>query len=73
LPLPPARELSEHTAPFEALAMVIEGRIELTIGGVPVDAMPGTIVRMPARVPHAVKAQDAARMLLVMLREPPDA
>jgi quercetin dioxygenase-like cupin family protein len=61
-------ELSEHTAPFEALAMVLEGTITLTIGGRPVQATPGTIVRMPAHVPHAVKAQDASRMLLVMLR-----
>jgi quercetin dioxygenase-like cupin family protein len=62
--------LSEHTAPFEALAIVLEGVMTLTIGGAPVRATPGTIVRMPAHVPHAVEAQSAARMLLVMLREP---
>jgi quercetin dioxygenase-like cupin family protein len=61
-------ELSEHTAPFEALAMVLEGAITLTIGGVLVEATPGTIVRMPARVAHALKARDASRMLLIMLR-----
>lgn len=36
----------------------------------PLDASPGTIVRMPANVPHAVDAMAAARMLLIMLREP---
>ena len=33
-------------------------------------ALAGTIVRMPACVPHAVDATAPARMLLVMLREP---
>jgi quercetin dioxygenase-like cupin family protein len=61
--------LTEHTSPFEALVMALEGELTLTIGGQPVHAMPGTIVRMPANVPHAVEAPEAARMLLIMLRE----
>jgi len=60
--------LSEHTSPFEAFVMVTEGALTLTINGAPVQALPGTIVRMPANVPHAVDAPMAARMLLVMLR-----
>jgi quercetin dioxygenase-like cupin family protein len=60
--------LTEHTSPFEALVMVLEGALTLTVGGAPVRATPGTIVRMPANVPHAVDAPEAARMLLVMLR-----
>jgi quercetin dioxygenase-like cupin family protein len=60
--------LTEHTAPFEALAMVLEGAITLTIGGMLVQATPGTLVRMPAGVPHAVEAHGPARMLLFMLR-----
>ena len=62
--------LSEHTAPFDALVLVIDGLLSLTIGGTPVDAAPGTIVRMPANVPHAVDARAPSRMLLIMLREP---
>ena len=61
--------LTEHTSPFEALVMVLEGSLSLTIGGSPVRATPGTIVRMPAAVPHAVDAPEPARMLLVMLRD----
>ena len=61
--------LTEHTSPFEALVMALEGTLTLTIGGQPVQATPGTIVRMPANVPHAVDAPEAARMLLIMLRE----
>jgi quercetin dioxygenase-like cupin family protein len=62
--------LSEHTAPFDALVLVLDGSIRLTIGGQPVDAAPGSIVRMPAHVPHAVHSPTPARMLLIMLREP---
>jgi quercetin dioxygenase-like cupin family protein len=62
--------LSEHTAPFDALVVVLDGSLALTIGGRPVAAVPGTIVRMPANIPHAVDATVASRMLLIMLREP---
>jgi len=61
-------ELSEHSSPFEALVLVLEGTLRLTIGGDSVLAQPGSIVRM-ANVPHAVEAVDAARMLLVLLLE----
>jgi quercetin dioxygenase-like cupin family protein len=59
--------LTEHTSPYEALVMVLEGSLMLTIGGSPVRAAPGTLVRMPANVPHALEAPEPARMLLVML------
>lgn len=62
--------LAEHTAPFDAIVMVLEGTLTLTIGGKPVTAAAGTIVRMPANVPHAVDAPEPARMLLTMLRDP---
>ena len=61
--------LSEHTAPFDALVLVLDGTLTLTIGGTPVEAKPGTVVRRPAGVPHALDASEPARMLLIMLRE----
>ena len=61
--------LTEHTSPFDAYVMVLEGELLLTIGGQPVRATPGTIVRMPASVPHGLEAPAPARMLLLMLRE----
>ena len=61
--------LSEHTSPFDAFVLVTGGRLTLTIGGAAVDAGPGTLVRMPANVPHAVDAVAASQMLLIMLRE----
>ena len=60
--------LTEHTSPFEALVMVLEGSLTLTIGGTAVVARPGAIVRMPANVPHAVDAPEPCRMLLTMLK-----
>ena len=61
--------LTEHSSPFEAFVMVLEGVCTITIGGTPVHAAPGTVVRMPADVPHALEAIEATRLLLVMLRE----
>lgn len=62
--------LSEHTAPFDALVQLLDGELELKIGGVEVVLKPGEIVRMPANVPHALHAADPSRMVLTMLREP---
>jgi len=61
--------LTEHTTPYDALALVVDGTITFTIGGKPVPAGAGTIVRLPAGVPHGVETGKAARMLLIMLRE----
>ena len=60
--------LTEHTSPFEALVMVLEGSLTLTIGGTPVVASPRTIVRMPANVSHALDAPEPCRMSLTMLK-----
>lgn len=62
------QELSEHTAPFDALVIVLRGAFDLTIGGQPVRATEGMVVRLPAHVPHAVAAAAEARMILIMLR-----
>lgn len=62
--------LTEHTSPFDALVLVLEGVLDLTIGGTAVRATAESIVRMPAGVPHALDAPEAARMLLVMLKAP---
>ena len=67
------QELSEHTAPFDALLIVLHGTFELTIGGQPVSAAAGMVVRLPAGVPHAVAAVGESRMLLIMLRAEPTA
>jgi len=60
--------LSEHTAPFDALVHILDGRSELIIGGKTITAGVGQLVLMPANVPHAVKAPQRFKMLLTMLR-----
>ena len=60
--------LSEHSAPFDALVQILDGRAELVIGGQAVQAGAGDLVVMPANVPHAVQAPQQFKMLLTMLR-----
>ena len=60
--------LSEHTTPFDALVHIVDGTAELTIGGEPIAASAGQIVLMPANIPHALKALEPFKMLLIMLR-----
>jgi quercetin dioxygenase-like cupin family protein len=62
--------LSEHTAPFDAVVEVLDGEVELVIGGKRVPAKTGQTVLMPANVPHAVNATTRFKMLLIMIREP---
>ena len=61
--------LSEHTAPFDALVQVVDGCLDLTIGGGDVRVRGGEIVLMPANVPHALHAAEPSRMLLTMLKD----
>ncbi len=62
------QKLSEHSAPFDATVIILDGRAELTIGGKQVAAAVGEVVLMPANVPHAVKAVERFKMLLIMIR-----
>jgi quercetin dioxygenase-like cupin family protein len=60
--------LSEHTAPFDALVYLLDGEAEITIDGRPITARVGDMVIMPANQPHALKAVERFKMLLVMIR-----
>ena len=60
--------LSEHTAPFDALAHVLEGEAEITVSGKPLPTKSGEAVLMPANQPHALKAVTRFKMLLTMIR-----
>jgi len=61
-------ELSEHTAPFDALVFVLEGRADVTISGTPHAVKAGEMIIMPAGKPHALKAVDPFKMALIMIR-----
>ncbi|MDP3786950.1 MAG: cupin domain-containing protein [Candidatus Omnitrophota bacterium] len=60
--------LSEHTAPFDALVYVFDGKAEITISGTPHHLKAGEIIIMPANNPHALKATERFKMMLVMVR-----
>ena len=60
--------LSEHTAPFDALAYLLEGEAEITVSGKPLRTTAGEAVLMPANQPHALKALSRFKMLLTMIR-----
>jgi len=62
------QELSEHTAPFDALVQVLEGQAEITIAGQSFRVEMGEAIILPAGQPHAVKAPQRFKMLLTMIR-----
>lgn len=60
--------LSEHTAPFDALALDLDGEADISIAGKAYRLSAGQLLRLPAGQPHAVKAITPFKMLLVMIR-----
>ena len=64
------QELSEHTAPFDALVQVLDGEVEIYIAGLAYLLKKGSSIIMPANIPHAVKAVEKFKMLLTMVRKP---
>jgi quercetin dioxygenase-like cupin family protein len=60
--------LSEHTAPFDALVLLLEGEAEITIAGKPHLLQAGQMILMPARQPHALKASKKFKMVLTLIR-----
>ena len=63
------QELSEHTAPFDALVSVIEGEVEIRISGILHVLGAGQMIRLPANDPHAVRARTQFKMVLTMLKD----
>ncbi|GAB4446063.1 MAG: cupin domain-containing protein [Anaerolineales bacterium] len=63
------QELSEHTAPFDALVHVLDGEAEIRISGKPFHLKSGDAIIMPAGEPHAVRALTRFKMLLTMIRK----
>ena len=63
------QELSEHTAPFDALVHVLDGDAEIRISGKAFHLKNGDAIIMPADEPHALKAISRFKMLLTMIRK----
>jgi len=62
------QKLSEHTAPYDAVVQVLDGRAAVTIDGRENLVQAGELIIMPANVPHAVAAAERFKMLLIMIR-----
>jgi quercetin dioxygenase-like cupin family protein len=62
------QNLSEHTAPFNAIVQIIEGEAKITIARVDHNLKEGEIIIMPSDIPHAVEAVKRFKMLLTMLK-----
>ena len=60
--------LSEHTSPFDALILVLEGEMDFTLDGTTHTAESGSAILLPGNVPHALHAAVPCRMLLVLLK-----
>ncbi len=60
--------LSEHPAPFDAFVYLLDGEAEVVISGRPLRLKAGEMVIMPANEPHALKAMQKFKMLLVMIK-----
>ena len=60
--------LSEHTAPFDATAYIIDGIAEISIDGNLSLVNRGELIIMPAHKPHSLKAKERFKMLLIMIK-----
>jgi len=60
--------LSEHSAAFDALVLLIDGEAEITIAGQPHRVKAGELLRLPANQPHALNALTRFKMILVMIK-----
>ncbi|WP_424354230.1 cupin domain-containing protein [Methanobacterium sp. MBAC-LM] len=60
--------LSEHTAPFDAMVQIIDGKAEITISGNKNVLEAGEMIIMPANEPHALTALEKYKMVLTMIR-----
>jgi quercetin dioxygenase-like cupin family protein len=61
--------LSEHTTPFDALFVVVEGEAEVDIDRTTHIVREGEAITLPANHPHAVRAIRAFKMMLIMIKE----
>ena len=60
--------LSEHSAPFDALIQVIEGKMELTVEGTKHVISAGESFIIPSGAPHSVNAAERFKMIITMIR-----
>jgi len=60
--------LSEHTAPFDAFVQILDGKAKISISGKEYELNAGEMIVMPANEPHALRAIEKFKMLLIMIK-----
>ena len=60
--------LTEHTSPYEAVVYMVDGEMEIKIGGNPYNVKAGEILLLPQNIPHGLKATVKSKMLLTMIK-----
>lgn len=60
--------LSEHSAPFDAIVQILDGKAEIKIDGNPYEVGKGECIIMPANHPHSLYAVEPFKMLLTMIK-----
>lgn len=64
--------LSEHSAPADALVYVLDGELEISINKIGHKVKKGEMILMPANIPHALKALEKSKMLLIIVKKHED-
>ena len=62
------QELTEHTSLFDALVQCLEGKINIKAGGENFTVSSGEMLKLPAKIPHALNAVERSKMMLIMLK-----
>ncbi len=60
--------LSEHTTQFDALVYIFDGKAKITISKKDYILEKGQMIIMPANEPHALKALEKYKMMLIMIK-----
>ena len=60
--------LSEHTAPFDAILYMLEGKAEIFVGDKRAEGSEDDVILLPAGVPHSVRALSPFKMMLILIR-----
>ena len=60
--------LTEHTSPYEALVVVLDGEASIRVADSRYTVAAGETVTLPPDVPHALDAESPFKMMLVMIK-----
>ena len=60
--------IASHAAPGDAMVQILDGKAEITVGGVPHILEEGQIIVMPKNVSHSLKALEKFKMILTVVK-----